>query len=632
MKKQLHHACHLGEIRLLDLHLGLFLEKQANNEDKQHQHPSLLLAAILTSAAVGNGHVCYPLKETPEQPFLKKIIKEYCPSPDQWRLELLTTSVVGHPGEKTPLILDEQNNLYLYRFFCYEKIVASALQQRATAELVLNHKLAVQLLQRLFPHSTTTNKKNKIVDFQQMAAALALLKPLVIISGGPGTGKTHTVARILATIQALHAGQQQEGPGKKLLRIALAAPTGKAAAHLEESIRKAKLSLPEDLRRNIPEQAQTLHRLLGSRPGTADFRFNKENKLYLDLLILDEASMIDLEMMVNILEALPEKTRIILLGDHNQLASVEAGSLFADLCGNYKPKWSPELCFQLQQLTGTPAEQLFSPTRRQHNKINNALSDSLVLLRTSYRFQEDSGIGAFATAVKNGSVKQVQQVMADHYTDVEAVQYTGAKKKEWLEKKIIQGFQPILTASSPEQAFAAMEAFRFLCALRKGPDGVQGINSLVEQILRKNGLITPKKSDWYQGRPIIVLRNQYEMQLFNGDTGILWQDAQGRLRAWFRRGDNNLTSISPARLPEHETAYAITVHKAQGSEFDKILLLLPEEESRVLTQELLYTGLTRAKTKLILCASLERIATMIKRKTQRFSRLAEELNSKKNTT
>lgn len=185
----------------------------------------------------------------------------------------------------------------------------------------------------------------------------------------------------------------------------------------------------------------------------------------------------------------------------------------------------------------------------------------------------------------------------------------------------------MLTASSPEQAFVAMEKFRFLCALRRGPDGVKGINTLVTQVLRRAGLISPQNTEWYQGRPIIILRNQYEMQLFNGDTGILWQDGKGRLRAWFRRPDNTLSSISPARLPEHETAYAITIHKAQGSEFDQVLLLLPEEESRVLSQELLYTGITRARKRLIFCASPEIRAITVRRKTQRFSGLAEKLHS-----
>ena len=637
--KQLQQACDQGEIRLLDLHLGLFLEKQVLDRDGQTSkntkspgsrpdHPSLLLAATLASAAVGNGHICYPLGEVPEQPALAELVEKNCPGPEQWREELLATSVVGQPGEVSPLILDEKNRLYLHRFSCYEEFIATALRRRAATALDLDHQVASQLLARLFPRT----EKNSAIDYQnyqddqQLAAALALLKPLVIISGGPGTGKTHTVARILAAIQALHARQQDEqrGQRKKLLRIALAAPTGKAAARLEESIRKAKLSLPEDLRHDIPEQAQTLHRLLGSRPGAAAFRFNRDNPLYLDLLVLDEASMIDVEMMVGILEALPEKTCIILLGDRNQLASVEAGSLFADLCGNDEPCWSPQLCAALEQLTGI--SNLPSSGETAEKASGNALADSLVLLRTSYRFQDNSGIGCLASAVKSGSVEQVNRAMADDFADVEMVQYTGTKREQWLEGLIRKGFQPMLTASTPEKAFSAMEEFRFLCALRRGPDGVEGINTLVTQVLRRAGLISPQKTEWYQGRPIIILRNHYEMQLFNGDTGILWQDEKGRLRAWFRRPDNSLSSISPARLPEHQTAYAITVHKAQGSEFDQVLLLLPEEESRVLSQELLYTGITRARSRLILCASSERIATAVRRKTQRFSGLAEKLH------
>jgi exodeoxyribonuclease V alpha subunit len=645
MHKQLQQACNLGELRLLDLHLGLFLEKQAVDRDGQtskntesaggrSEYPALLLAATLASAAVGNGHVCYPLGEAPEQPSLAEMVAKNFPCSKKWREELLTTSVVGQPGEVSPLILDAKNRLYLHRFSCYEEFIATALRRRAATRLDLDPQVASELLARLFPRT----EKNSAIDcqdypdYQQLAAALALLKPLVIISGGPGTGKTHTVARILAAIQALHARHQdkQRGQRKKLLKIALAAPTGKAAARLEESIRKAKLSLPEDLRRDIPEQAQTLHRLLGSRPGAAAFRFNRDNKLYLDLLVLDEASMIDVEMMVAILEALPEKTRIILLGDRNQLASVEAGSLFADLCGNDESRWSPQLCAELEQLTGSSnllSSSSGETAAKESGKASDpVLADSLVLLRTSYRFQDNSGIGCLAAAVKSGSVEQMNRTLADNFADVEMVQYTGAKREQWLEGRIRKGFQPMLTASSPEQAFAAIEAFRFLCALRRGPDGVEGINILVTQVLRRAGLISPQNTEWYQGRPIIILRNQYEMQLFNGDTGILWQDNKGRLRAWFRRADNTLSSISPARLPEHETAYAITIHKAQGSEFDEVLLLLPDEESRVLSKELLYTGITRARNRLILCASSEIRATTVSRKTQRFSGLAEKLH------
>ena len=631
IRRHLQQACDRGEIRLLDLHLALFLEKQAINRgesvgtaDSRSGNPSLLLAATLANAAVGSGHVCYPLEETPEQATLAELAEKHCPAVQQWREELLATPVVGRPGEVAPLILDKKNRLYLHRFFSYEEFIAKALRRRAAVQLDPDHQAAAQLLQRLFPR----NPESKGIDFQQTAAALALLKPLVIISGGPGTGKTYTVARILAVIQALHARQeeQQSGRRKKLLRIALAAPTGKAAARLEESIRKAKLALPEDLRRDIPEQARTLHRLLGSRPGAADFRFNRENPLYLDLLILDEASMIDVEMMVAVLEALPEKTRIILLGDRHQLASVEAGSLFADLCGTGEAGWSSQLCTALERLIEHSDVSSSVSLQAAEETSGNALADSLILLRTGYRFQKNSGIGSLAAAVKSGSAEQVNQVLVDDYADVEAVQSTGAEREQWLAEQIRKGFRPMLTASTPEQAFAAMEAFRFLCALRKGPYGVEGINRLVTRVLRQAGLITAHKTEWYQGKPIIILRNHYELQLFNGDAGILRQDEKGRLRAWFRRADNSLMSISPARLPEHETAYAITVHKAQGSEFEQVLLLLPEEDSQVLSQELLYTGITRARSRLLLCATPERLAATVRRKTQRFSGLAEKLH------
>ncbi|MCI5150265.1 MAG: exodeoxyribonuclease V subunit alpha, partial [Candidatus Electrothrix sp. MAN1_4] len=499
MHNQLHYACHAGEIRLLDLHIGLFLEKQANKGDKQQKYPSLLLAATLASSAVGNGHICYPLYKTPEQPMLADLVTKHCPDLEQWRKELLTTPVVDQPGTIAPLILDTKNHLYLHRFFCYEEFIAAALHCRALTQLVPDHQLAAQILEQLFP-KTSRRPDTPLdgIDFQQMATALALLKPLVIISGGPGTGKTHTVARILAALQALHARQQQ-GQRKKALRIALAAPTGKAAARLEESIRMAKLSLPQDLRHDIPEQAQTLHRLLGSRyrPGASAFRFNRENKLYLDILILDEASMIDVEMMVSILEALPEKTRIILLGDRNQLASVEAGSLFADLCGNDYGNntlgWSSQLWTELEQLTkmSSTSSSLYPPKKKAEQYSGNALTDSLILLRTSYRFQENSGIGFLAAAVKNGSTEQVGKVIKESFADLEIVQHTEKKRQEWLKEKIVQGFQPILTATSPEQALAAMDAFRFLCALRKGPDGVQGINALMAQVLRQAELIAP---------------------------------------------------------------------------------------------------------------------------------------------
>ncbi|CAK8722595.1 RecBCD enzyme subunit RecD [Candidatus Electronema halotolerans] len=577
------------------------MEKQAGKSAQSRKEPELLLAATLASAAAGSGHVCWPLAEREALPF--SLPPALLPEPQQWRRSLLRSGVVGQPGETAPLILDQQNRLYLHRFHKAEELIACELLRRAKETSLADPQTARPLLERLFPHSADRP------DLQQTAAAMALLKPLLVISGGPGTGKTYTAARILALLQATHNGSRP-------LRMALAAPTGKAAARLEESIRAARHALPDELGRHVPEQAQTLHRLLGARPDAEEFRHNRDNLLDLDLLAVDEASMIDVMLMAALLESLPLSARLILLGDRNQLASVEAGSLFADLCGSGEPAWSPQLCKELQQLTGTahvPA------TAGQ----GGPMDDSCILLRTGHRFHAGSGIGKLAAAVNNGAPEEVEAVLAAGFADLELEHCTGKEREAWLRKQMLPGFQGMAGAKSLEEGFAAMERFRFLCAVHKGPNGTEAVNRLAEEVLRRAGLIN-WDSD-YQGRPVIILRNHYDLKLFNGDTGLLWRDQDGRLKAWFRRPDHSLHPVTPTLLPEHETAYAVTVHKAQGSEFDQVLLLLPEEENRVLSRELLYTGITRAKSRLILCADHETLAAAVRSRTRRHSGLEEKL-------
>ena len=596
----LEQACEQGEIRPLDLHLGFFLEKQAGKAAQGRKNPELLLAATFASAAVGSGHVCWPLAERETLPV--NLPTSYLPEPLQWRRSLLHSGVVGQPGELAPLILDRQNRLYLRRFHAAEELIARELLRRTKETSLANDlQTAKPLLARLFPHPTDGP------DFQQTAAAMALLKPLLVISGGPGTGKTYTVARILALLQAMHTGPRQ-------LRIALAAPTGKAAARLEESIRAAHHALPDELGHCMPMQAQTLHRLLGARPNTEEFRHNRDNLLDLDLLAVDEASMIDVMLMTALLEALPPSARLILLGDHSQLASVEAGSLFADLCVSGEPAWSDRLCGELRQLTGAE----YSPAAIQ----GGPMDDSCILLRTGHRFHVGSGISKLAVAVNSGVPEQVEGVLSAGFADLEVEHCTGKEREAWLRAQILRGFQSMTNASDLEEGFAAMERFRFLCAVHKGPNGTEAVNQLSIEVLRRK-----RDAIWYQGRPIIILRNHYALNLMNGDTGLIWPDRDRKLKAWFRRSDGSLHPITPALLPERETetAYAITVHKAQGSEFEQVLLLLPEEESRVLSRELLYTGITRAKSRLILCADRDTLAAAVRTRTRRHSGLQEKL-------
>jgi exodeoxyribonuclease V alpha subunit len=583
-----------GIIQSLDYHLALFLEQQ---QAKEQEAPDLALAAALTSAAVRDGHVCWPLDAVESLGL---------PQPPQWRQRLLATAVVGEPGEIAPLILDQHNRLYLYRFHCCEDMLAQKILARAARNRSLDTAQAQPLLARLFPPRAGNEP-----DLQQAAAALALLKPLVIISGGPGTGKTYTVARILALLQALH-------PGPSPLRLALAAPTGKAAVRLEESIRKAKQAIPPDIAAAVPEQAQTLHRLLGFLPHSPNFRHNQENPLPLDLLVLDEASMIDVMMMEALLQALPEQAQLILLGDRSQLASVEAGSLFADLCGSGDMGWSTSCCQQMQDLIGFPFSPGLFPL--------SPLADSFLLLRTGHRFQKGSGIAALAEAVNRGAWQAVEEVLEQDFPDLFWIQHCGPERELWLREAILQGFQNMVGASSVEEAFAAMEQFRLLCTVNKGPNGTEGINDLAHLVLLRAGLLE-RDSEWYQGRPLLILRNHYGMQLFNGDTGLLWRDSKGQLRAWFRRSHGELYALSPALLPEHSTAYAMTIHKSQGSEFQRVLLLLPEEDNKVLRRELLYTGITRAQNSLTLCADRNILRSTLALPTQRYSGLGEKLHT-----
>ena len=593
----LRRACKRGELRLLDLHVGLFIAQLA---DQEKPRPELLLVACLASAAVGRGHVCLPLDRAAElglQP-----MPDFCNDIDQWRTILLESPVVGTPDSTAPLILDEHNRLYLYRYFRYEEQVAADLTTRAAGSPdEIDPARAADLLERLFGPSPDG------IDYQKTAAAMALVKSLLVISGGPGTGKTHTVARILALVRAME---------KRELRIGLAAPTGKAAARLDESIRKAAAALPPELGRDLHHQAHTLHRLLGYRPGGRGFRHNRDNPLHLDLVVLDEASMIDIVVMDALLQALPPRCRLILLGDHHQLASVEAGSLFADLCASGGQAWSSRLTTLLADLTRCSGFQA--------GKHTSSMADSVITLQTSYRFSADSGIGRLALAVNRGSIAEVEAVTEIPGKDLVFCHAAGRERRTWLEEQLLKGYKPLLEARSLAEAFTAMERFRVLCALRNGPDGVEAINTLARQVLAREGLIATD-TEFYPGRPLIIRRNQYDLQLFNGDTGILWPDEEGRLRAWFMDAARGLRGLAPARLPAHETAYGLTIHKSQGSEFDQVLLLLPETESRVLGRELLYTGITRARSRLTLCATGEILTTAIRRKIRRWSGLGERL-------
>ncbi|MDF2445430.1 MAG: exodeoxyribonuclease subunit alpha [Moraxellaceae bacterium] len=494
---------------------------------------------------------------------------------------------VGRPGSYAPFVLEDSGRFYLSRYRDHEECAARLLRERAGQGIAPADPAVLRAgLAALFPDDPE--------DRQRQAALLAQFKPLTLVSGGPGTGKTTTVVKLLALLQ------QQAGATP--LRILLAAPTGKAAQRLVESIRasKQKLDLPPALLAGIPEEARTLHRLLGAEGDTGRYRHGAANPLHCDLLLIDEASMIDLAMMHAVLAALSPTARLVLLGDRDQLASVEAGSVFGDLCasGGCSDALQQRLApYNVKMATGDDG---------------HGLADCRIELTRSYRFAADSAIGALARASREGDADAFSQVLAAG-GDVARLPPAG------LREAVQKGYAPYQAAAragDPAAAFATFLKFRVLCAHRQGPAGVEGLNALLE----------PASGGLYAGRPVIVRANDYALRLFNGDIGLCLPTADG-LRVFFESAPGQYRALAPGRLPPHESAWAMTVHQSQGSEFDDVLLVLPETVTPVLNRPLVYTAVTRARSRFALCGSEAVLGAALATLPRRESGLVEKLGA-----
>lgn len=599
-----------GILSRLDIHFATHLVRLAGRD-----MPELALAAALASSYTRQGDVCLDLsgiqgKHLPEKADGADVI--VCPELKEWCKKLRESKVVGDPGEYKPLILDDKFRLYLFRYWDYQEKLVESIRRRIHEDRPNTNVAALKnRLDRLFPEG---NKEE--ADWQKVSAFTALMKKFCVISGGPGTGKTTTVAKILALFL--------EQANSEKLRIALAAPTGKAAARLQETIKlaKEKLNFADTIKEAIPEEASTIHRLLGSIPDSPYFRHNAQNPLPVDVVVVDEASMIDMALMSKLVQALPAQARLILLGDKDQLSSVEAGAVLGDICdtGN-SPDFSEGFCEDLKEVTGYEIKD-------SKGEQGPTIQDCIVQLRKNYRFGSDSGIGAISSAVNAGDDGLAMTLLTrGKYKDIKwtTLPQTAVLPKAFKEI-IIEGFGDYLKASDPIRIFQLFERFRILAALREGPYGVAAINFFAEKILQDEKLMKTE-GKWYAGRPVLITRNDYNLRLFNGDVGLVLQDkmAKNELRVFFPASDGTLRKIHPLRLPEHETVYAMTIHKSQGSEFDKVLLILPDRESPVLTRELLYTGITRAKERIHIWGTEEVFRIAVSRPTKRTSGLRDAL-------
>ena len=533
----------------------------------------VLLTVALTSKFAAKGHVCLDLG---------KLIDEGVPddgSPDcisfdislEQLLQRLTASpVVGVPGEFTPLIL-HRRSLYLHRFWSYQSNVAHELKRRCRDSNV--PPVIVQALTDIGKWFPKANPQ------QIQAMRYALTKTLTIISGGPGSGKTFTIAMLIVFLNRLTHARD--------FRIQLAAPTGKAAFRLQSAIQVAMQDLLIESENGQPEfeSASTVHRMLGAIPGQMEFRYNSQRKLPADMIVVDEASMIDLGMMANLLAAISSETRLILLGDKDQLASVAPGAVLGDICSGLKGDAPAQ--HDVQQPHGTGA----------------AIGNHIVVLQERYRFGTGGGIDSLGRAVKDGQAQQALALLSDPNIQHINLRSVADPKRfaAAIQTVVSNAISQLFACNDPAEGLKELDRFKLLTPLREGPYGIKALNSAVERALMDKNAIGaryPTNTEWYAGRPVMITRNDYTHRLFNGDIGITMAERvneQIRFSVYFTDTEGGLKRLSTEELAYFETAYAMTVHKSQGSEFDKVVLVLPSQASPILSRELLYTAITRAR-------------------------------------
>lgn len=637
-----------GWLRPLDQAFASFIARY------EPDHPLVWLAAALCSYQLKQGHVCLDLAKLQVDPLLTLGLgAELAPnlqqalqqqlatvSLAQWQVALSQSAVVDSGVGSNPLVLSG-NRLYLRRYWQYEQDIAAQINQRLAQNEVLTAQLPAKALLPLIKQLFLQNAQqlnSRQPDWQQLACALACRSAFTVITGGPGTGKTTTVVRLLALLQLLQFSRRQP-----LLEIRLAAPTGKAAARLKDSIsgaisRLAALDIAgfSQIEQAIPSNVSTLHRLLGVRAGNKSLRFNRYQPLPLDILVLDEASMVDVEMMAALLQALPVTARIILLGDKDQLSSVEAGALLAELCknasaGDYRPATVAWLAAQTGQQI--PDELI--------NNDGSLLSQHIVMLRHSHRFGQDSGIGQLAAMVNRGQLNST--IWQEYPAELLLLQEAGTASAGFQQLVLHGGdvtkgygyqhylslitdapLQPEQQDLWAQQILSAYSCFQVLAATRKGELGVEQLNLRIQHILAMAGLIAPEHQ-WFAGRPVMVTRNDYQLGLMNGDIGIclpkLLAQTDGSvtstLRVAFAVADG-IKWVIPARLNAVETVFAMTVHKSQGSEFGHTVLAVAGHDNGMLNRELFYTAITRASARFsLICAEPQQLEKAVQRQTLR---------------
>jgi exodeoxyribonuclease V alpha subunit len=600
-----------GVLAAADVHVALRLGALVGSDDER-----VLLGAALAVRCPRLGHVCVDLTtiastvstDAEEEVDLTALP---WPEPEYWLEGMRRSPLVG---DDLPLRLDG-TRLYLDRYWSAECQVAADLLARSQ-QPVDNVNLDVLRggLDAMFAGDENP-------DLQRLAAATAVLRHVSVIAGGPGTGKTTTVARVLALLD-----QQASAAGARPPLVALIAPTGKAAVRLDESVKEEAnlLALPPEQRARLLElRGQTLHRLLGWSPNHTRFRHHRLNRLAHDVVVVDETSMVSLSLMARLVEAVRPDSRLILIGDPEQLSSVEAGAVLGDLVGP-----STRGLHMREAARNTLAHATGQEPLAKLPHPDTPIGDGIVVLRRVHRF--GGSIAELAEAIRNGDGDATMALFKGARADVRWLPADIVAAPEHLaavRHAAVDAARQVVDAARagrPTEAIAALGSFRLLCAHRRGPEGAATWMERVEGWLESEIEGFGAEGKWYTGRPLLVTANDYSLRLYNGDTGVVVSGAQGRAVAVFERG-REVIEVSPSRLASVDTVYAMTVHKAQGSQFDTVAVLLPGPDSPILTRELLYTAVTRARSRVIVAGTEEAIRSAVARPIARASGLRHRL-------
>jgi exodeoxyribonuclease V alpha subunit len=612
-----------GDIRAIDFAFAMFIADEYPLEPE----PLIDIAAYLSFQS-GLQHVCVPIADMQFSLFPSFADIEDLKSFVEVSPAILCLSDAENQAERVanyPIIF-QGSAFYLQRYWVYETSLIQHLSRLNDQTHDYDRKRITPLLEVLFPGETA---KDDEIDWQKIAVTVAAMNPVTFITGGPGTGKTTTVVKLIALLQQLSKEE-----GKQNVMIKLAAPTGKAAARLSDSIALAARYLPAHLSEGLDIRSTTIHRLLGANYQSIHFVHDYKNPIHADLIVLDEASMIDLPMMSKFFAAVPSACRVVLLGDSEQLASVEVGTVLNDICA-LSERISPSTAFiqTLAQITQVDLSNMM----RAYNKLDDMrekanpsrLVNGITRLYKSHRFDAKSEIGQLAQAVKTKDVSSVFGLLNSSIST--QLRWFQSNELENLMHDVLPlliAYCHAVVAGDLKQAFALFKQQQILCSHKSGRWGVEQVNRRIEYELAKRAILV-FESQSYSGRPIMIARNSSAQNLFNGDIGIIANDPinGNLLKAWFETNDGEIRGILLNQLPEHETVFAMTVHKSQGSEYDKVVLCLPYEKAKHihLTRSLLYTGLTRSKSELTLFASKEAVTTAISTDVKRGSGLANRL-------